>query len=328
MPYESERSVAMESVLKACTLCEAVRAGFRPHEVLEKKDRSPVTIADFGAQAVISHHLRLSFPSDPLVAEEDSRMLRQSENAEIRGWVTNHVKRMVPGLGDDEVLEAIDRGAGTGGPHGRFWSLDPIDGTKGFLRGGQYAVALALVEDGEVVVGVLGCPNLPLHGSEARGHEGCLFVAVRDEGAAMKGLADSVERRIEVSKAIQPSEVQFCESVESSHSSHQHSAQIAELLGVSKAPVRMDSQCKYGIVARGDAAIYLRLPTRESYMETVWDHAAGSIIVEQAGGRVSDMEGKPLDFSVGRRLSNNRGIVVTNGGLHDPVLRAVKRVFH
>ena len=189
-------------------------------------------------------------------------------------------------------------------------------------------MALALVEDGQVVVGVLGCPNLPIHGGEPDGEKGCLFAAVRGEGAAMRGFKEPVEQKIEVVKAIEPADVQFCESVESSHSAHQESAQIAERLGITSPPVRMDSQCKYGIVARGDAAIYLRLPTRQSYMETVWDHAAGSVIVEEAGGKVTDMEGKPLDFSLGRRLTGNRGIVVTNGGLHDPVLRALEQVFH
>ncbi|MDY6836954.1 MAG: 3'(2'),5'-bisphosphate nucleotidase [Thermodesulfobacteriota bacterium] len=327
MPYELERKVAIASVIRACTLCEAVRATFDPHKVLEKKDRSPVTIADFGAQAVISHYLALSFPKDPLMAEEASGMLREKENAGLRDLVTDHVRRIIPKLSDTEALAAIDRGAGKGGAKGRFWALDPIDGTKGFLRGGQYAVALALVEDGEVVVGVLGCPNLPLHGGEREDEKGCLFVAVRGEGAAMRRFKDPVEQKIEVVKANRSADVQFCESVESAHSAHQESAQIAERLGITKPPVRMDSQCKYGIVARGDAAIYLRLPTRQFYMETVWDHAAGSIIVEEAGGTVTDMEGKPLDFSLGRRLTSNRGIVVTNGGLHDQVLRAVKEVF-
>jgi len=327
MSYTSEREVAIESVICACTLCEAVRASFDPHKVLEKKDRSPVTIADFGAQAVISHHLALSFQNDPLMAEEASGMLREKENAGLRDLVTDHVRRLIPKLSDTETLAAIDRGTGKGGATGRFWALDPIDGTKGFLRGGQYAVALALVEDGKVVVGVLGCPSLPLHGGERDGAKGCLFVAVRGEGATMKGLEDAVEQKIEVVKTTRPSDVQFCESVESSHSAHGKSAQIAQRLGITKSPVRMDSQCKYGIVARGEAAIYLRLPTTQSYMETVWDHAAGSIIVEEAGGKVTDMEGRPLDFFVGRRLTSNRGIVVTNGGLHDQVLRAVKEVF-
>ena len=324
MTFELERRVGIESVLKACRLCETVRASLLSDEAIGKDDGSPVTVADFGAQAVVSHHLAATFPGDPLVAEEDSHLLCQGENVRLKEVVTNHVKRISHDLGDHEILDAIDRGSGEGGPSGRFWTLDPIDGTKGFLRGGQYAVALALVEDGLVVLGVLGCPNLPLDSSEPNGHRGCLFVAVRGEGSAMQGFKDSVGQRIEVKKLIHPSQALFCESVESSHSSHDHSARIAQVLGIDKPPVRMDSQCKYGIVARGDATIYLRLPTRESYMETIWDHAAGSIIVEQAGGKVTDMDGKPLDFSLGRRLTKNRGIVVTNGELHEPVLRAVQ----
>ena len=326
MPYESERHVAIEAVLKASRLCQAVRSTLCDHETCEKEDRSPVTVADFGAQAVVSHHLRGYFSNDPLVAEEDSHILRQPENTQLLELVTTHVKRVIPELSQDQILKAIDQGGGEGGPKGRFWTLDPIDGTKGFLRGGQYAVALALVEDGRVILGVLGCPNLPLDSREPNAHLGCLFVAVKGEGSAMQGLTEGVEQKIEVTRTTQPSEAMFCESFESSHSSHDHSAQIAERLGVIKPPVRIDSQCKYGIVARGDAAIYLRLPTKASYVETIWDHAAGSIIVEEAGGKVTDMEGKPLDFSLGRRLSSNRGIVVTNGGLHDQVLGAIQKV--
>jgi 3'(2'), 5'-bisphosphate nucleotidase len=327
MPYEAERRIAIESVLKACRLCETVHSHFLSNEAIGKEDGSPVTVADFGAQAVVSRHLVASFPDVPLVGEEDAGALRRRENALLKQVVIDHVKRITPDQKDHEVLEAIDRGSGEGGPKGRFWTLDPIDGTKGFLRGGQYAVALALVEEGEVILGVLGCPNLPLDVREPHGHRGCLFAAVKGGGSTMRGLNGGVERRTEVRKITHPSEGRFCESFESSHSSHEHAARIAEVLGLSKAPLRMDSQCKYGVVARGDAAIYLRLPTRQSYVETVWDHAAGSIIVQEAGGEVTDMAGKQLDFSSGRRLSNNRGIVVTNGQLHELVLKAVRQVF-
>jgi 3'(2'), 5'-bisphosphate nucleotidase len=326
MPYESERRVAIESVLEACRLCETVRSNLLSNEALGKEDGSPVTVADFGAQAVVSRHLAASLPNVPLVGEEDCGLLRRDDNARLRELVVDQVKRITPGQTDYEILEAIDRGSGEGGPKGRFWTIDPIDGTKGFLRGDQYAVALALVEEGQVILGVLGCPNLPLDLREPQSPRGCLFVAVKGEGATMRGLNDTSERRIKVTKNAHPSEARFCESFESSHSSHEHAARIAQILGLNKSPLRMDSQCKYGMVARGDAAIYLRLPTRQSYMETIWDHAAGSIIVQEAGGKVTDMAGQPLDFSLGRRLSNNRGIVVTNGALHDQVLKTVRQV--
>ena len=84
----------------------------------------------------------------------------------------------------------------------------------------------------------------------------------------------------------------------------------------------MDSQAKYGIVARGEAEIYLRMPTRADYREKIWDHAAGALIVEEAGGTVTDIMGRPLDFHHGRELSANRGVIVTNGRCHARVLEA------
>lgn len=80
-------------------------------------------------------------------------------------------------------MDAIDRGNYAGGAKGRHWALDPIDGTKGFLRGGQYAVCLALIVDGIVQVGVIGCPNLPLNHQQPEGERGALFIAVRGQGA-------------------------------------------------------------------------------------------------------------------------------------------------
>ena len=61
--------------------------------------------------------------------------------------------------------------------------MDPIDGTKGFLRGGQYAVCLGLLLDGKVVVGVMGCPNLPVDYTKPDGEKGVIFVAVKGQGA-------------------------------------------------------------------------------------------------------------------------------------------------
>jgi HAL2 family 3'(2'),5'-bisphosphate nucleotidase len=117
--------------------------------------------------------------------------------------------------------------------------------------------------------------------------------------------------------------VRFCESVESGHSAHGDAASVADRLGITAAPLRMDSQAKYAVVARGEADIYLRLPTRADYREKIWDHAAGALIVSEAGGTVTDIRGKPLEFHHGRELVANRGVIVTNGRLHDRVLAAI-----
>jgi len=218
------------------------------------------------------------------------------------------------------VLSWIDLGAADA-IGSRYWTLDPIDGTKGFLRGEQYAVALGLIENGRVVLGVLGCPNLPLDGDR-----GALFYATAEGPAYVRPLFGAgAAREISVGSLRKASEARFCESVESGHSDQSESAKIASLLGIQTEPFRIDSQCKYAAVARNDASIYLRMPTRKDYQEKIWDHAAGSVVVEAAGGRVTDIDGKDLDFTHGRTLDANNGVVATSGAIHDEVIEAVRR---
>jgi 3'(2'), 5'-bisphosphate nucleotidase len=225
-----------------------------------------------------------------------------------------------------DVFNSIDLGQYQGSKTGRFWTLDPIDGTKGFLRGGQYAVCLALIDNGHVQLGVIGCPNLTRNIHDESSGRGSMFIAVHGQGAFQRSLDSDKEHQIHVSPVESPSDTEFCESFEALHSAQDKAAKIAELLRISKPPVRMDSQCKYGVLARGEAGIYLRIPTRADYEEKIWDHASGSILMHEAGGRVTDIHGQELDFSVGRTLKLNKGIIATNGKLHSQVLEAVKSV--
>ncbi len=320
--YEREQQVAVAAVREAARLCRAVAAEISP-EVLAKQDRSPVTVADFGSQALVARTLAEAFPDDPIIGEEDSSELRQPESAAILDQVLRHVREIRSADGResvdaDTVCRWIDRG-GTTEYRDRFWTVDPIDGTKGFLRKEQYAVALALVVEGKVVVGALACPglNAVFHAVTGEG----AFVAPLDEGPG--GVANTAATRIHIGDRDDPSAARFCESVESGHSAHGDAASIAERLGITLPPLRMDSQAKYAVVARGDADIYLRLPTRADYREKIWDHAAGALIVAEAGGSVTDIHGRPLELHHGRELTANRGVVVTNGRLHDSVIAAI-----
>ena len=162
MPYDVERALALEAVIQACRLCQRVQQRLVAGSSIAKGDRSPVTVADFGAQAVISHLLAQGLADVPLLGEEDASALREPGQEGLREQVLDAVREVLPALSDTEIIGAIDRGNHGGGGRGRFWTLDPIDGTKGFLRLEQYAVALALIEDGQVVLGVLGCPRYPL----------------------------------------------------------------------------------------------------------------------------------------------------------------------
>jgi HAL2 family 3'(2'),5'-bisphosphate nucleotidase len=330
-PFEREQEAAVAAVRQAAKLCRSVAAGIRP-DVVDKKDKSPVTVADYGSQAAVCRALGTAFPNDPIVAEEDSEELRNPTNAAILDQVVQHVQALgMDGLQTaTEICEWIDRG-GTRGVPGRFWTLDPIDGTKGFLRREQYAVALALIVDGQVAVAALACPNLPLEPGIEGGEIGSIFTAVRGQGAFVLPLAGDFDtgggktlRPIRVSPRADPATARFCESVESGHSAHGDSAAIAARLGITEPPARLDSQAKYGVVARGEAEIYLRMPTRADYREKIWDHAAGVLIVEEAGGTATDIAGRPLEFHHGRELSANRGVIVTNGRLHAQLLETLQ----
>ena len=322
MAYEAELGAGIVAVRAAARVCRSVQQRLASAAALEKKDKSPVTVADFASQAIVCEHLMRTLPDDVVVGEEGSEELRQGEQAALLDAVVREVATETP-AGAAQVLDWIHRGGATATTD-RYWTLDPIDGTKGFLRGEHYAVALALLERGEVVVGVLGCPNL----DDGHGGVGALFTAVRGEGARALPLWDDASDgpTVRVSSLTSAAEARFCESVESGHSNQDQSARIASRLGITQEPFRIDSQCKYAVIARGDASIYLRMPARKDYREKIWDHAAGKLVVEEAGGRVTDVEGNALDFTHGRTLDANRGVVATCGPIHDRVIEVVRQI--
>jgi 3'(2'), 5'-bisphosphate nucleotidase len=318
MAYELEKQVAVAAVRQAAQLCETVRQTLVP-EAIEKNDKSPVTVADFGAQAIICRALAEAFPQDAVVGEEDAADLRQPEMAGPLATVTAQVQQHLATATAEDVLTWIDHG--NGAVSSRYWTLDPIDGTKGFLRGDQYAIALALVENGDLKVGVLGCPYLSFDGGE----RGLLFVAVRGEGAVMMPLSGGEPQPLQVVQDPQSAQFRFVESVESGHGNQSQQSAMAQAVGIQSPSMRMDSQAKYAAVAAGQAALYLRLPSPKTpdYREKIWDHAAGTLVVQEAGGCVTDMNGKPLDFSKTARFEDNRGVVVSNGTIHAAVLAAL-----
>ncbi|KAI4198017.1 MAG: hypothetical protein LQ346_002862 [Caloplaca aetnensis] len=342
--YTHELITALLAVQRATLLTQRVFHN-NAKGTLSKDDHSPVTVGDFGAQALIIAALRHNFPKDEIVGEEEASSLREKKSLAEQIYALVKESRLEdaeaeerlggPVKDEEAMLAAIDAGSSAGGDKGRIWALDPVDGTKGFLRGGQYAVCLALIVDGDVKVGVLGCPNLPVDdaaplsadvGGEGRG---VLFAAVQGEGATSRPLAKGAlaeGKKISMREVEDITQATFCESVEAAHSSHGDQAEIAKRLGITKESVRMDSQAKYGSIARGAGDLYLRLPVRKDYEEKIWDHAAGDLIVREAGGEVTDAEGKRLDFGVGRTLKRNKGVVAAPKGVHGTVLKVVKEV--
>ena len=316
-----KKQIAIDAVLKAMQLCEQVQVEMVSTDAIQKVDRSPVTVADFGSQALICKAIGDAFPDDVIVAEEDAQALK--ENPTLSARVTNYVNRFAKETASEHtVCKWIDKGSGEVGQH--FWTLDPIDGTKGFLRRDQYAIALAYIVDGIVELGVLGCPNLSYRLGTTDTERGCLFVAVRGEGTRLYTTTADFLEQVHVSEETH----RFAESFESIHGDSDAHSKIADAIGITESPVRMDSQAKYGIVSRGEASLYIRLPNPAypDYRECIWDHAAGMIVVQEAGGTVTDANGAPLNFLTGKRMRENRGIIATNGKLHQHVLNALSNL--
>lgn len=340
--YPKEMTHAARAVQLAGSLCRKVQFALQRGEKVSKSDDSPVTVADFAAQAVISYALARECPNVGLVAEEDAGEMRTAEGAGLRARVTAMVNDALSSvvdspLSEEEVMDAIDRGATDGGKTGSFWILDPIDGTKGFINGRQYAIALALMEEGEVTGGVLGCPNMPSDKIPRGATEiptaspGCMFVAYKGCGTMVSAL-DSEEPlkegvKITTAKVTDSREATYMESWgDSIVADHGFTSSLSADMGMTSPPVRIDSMAKYGALARGDTNMYLRFPP-ETYREKVWDHAAGAIVVQEAGGVITDGVGNSLDFSNGRFLDIEVGIVATSTPeLHATLLETISKV--
>lgn len=319
----TEASFAMNAVRQAALLVRQVQQEL-VSPALTKEDRSPVTVADFASQALIGHLLSESFPHDPLVAEEDSATLRAHDNGATLQQVTRFVQRSAAQATPESVCAWIDHGRVDSAP--RFWTLDPIDGTKGFLRCEQYAVALALVVEGKVDVAALGCPNIAGGGQPEIGGQGSLVIAVRGQGTWSTTLETPGEfKRLHVSARDDPSQARILRSVEAGHTNVSQIDTFAQALHVQANPVRMDSQAKYAVLASGEGELILRLlsPSKPDYREKIWDQAAGSLVLQEAGGRITDLNGKPLDFTTGRKLVKNRGILASNSLVHEAALKAL-----
>lgn len=366
--YAKELDVAVRVVHMACSLCQRVQEGLvsstSNDHVKSKDDDSLVTVADWGVQATVSLMLSESFSNQKvsIVAEEDVHTLSKSDSVGLLTAVVNTVNECLAeapkyglqspkeALGTSQILEAISRCNSTGGRNGRHWVLDPVDGTLGFVRGDQYAVALALIEEGKVVIGVLGCPNYPRKKEWLNHHQsyksmpkmsdtsdtwekGCVLYAQRGSGEAWmqplihgnkKHTWSNSAQRVQVSAIDDPALATFCEPVEKANTNHSFTAGVAHSMGLNKQPLRVHSMVKYAAIARGDAEIFMKF-AQSGYKEKIWDHAAGVIIVEEAGGVVTDAGGHPLDFSRGLYLEGlDRGIVACSGTtLHEKLIGAV-----
>lgn len=344
-PYAKELQLASLAVQRAALLTEQLLSAV-DKGALDKSDASPVTIADFAAQASIIAAIHSVFPDDDIVGEEDATALRSDPALLERTWdlatsvhlddAASEAHLHTPAT-RDELLDLIDLGAkGACTPTSRTWTLDPVDGTATFIRGEQYVVCLSLVENGVQKVGVLGCPNLRPSGRVSEGSvdregHGQMIAAVAGQGVTIRPMGTGALLPAQVLDKVpqitDTARVCFVDTrATKTHDLEAHGRVAAGLGCPWPNPVDLwSTQMRYAAIAvQGGCNAFVKLPLSEEYRSKIWDHAGGMLIVQELGVRVTDLEGRSVDCSQGRTLAHCHGMVVGPESVHDKILEAVK----
>lgn len=309
----------MDAVRRAAILCREVQRHHLGQS--EKAGHEPVTIADYGSQAIINQAIRAAYPHDGIMAEENGKQFMElvlpEQRAQIAKLVSAVMGRVVTEADVYEWLDYADDAATE-----RVWVIDPIDGTKGFLAMRHYVVAVGVLEAGQPTAAVMAAPAYP------NTERGMMFYARDGKAYRLPLMATDGAEEVRATTYTDSAHVRVLESVEKSHASHDRMEKVRAYAGYLDSPFeRVDSQEKYARIAAGDGELYLRLPRLHSTRgHSTWDHAAGAALIMAGGGKVTDIDGSPLDFTTGRVMTNNQGMIVSNGAIHERVLDAVGRV--
>ena len=310
-------SLLLETVRRACELCRRVRAA-SPGAHHQKGDTSPVTLADYGVQALVGRTLARQFPGEGVIAEESAAAFLALPPPERERGVRFVAQALGEPVGEADVVRWLDHGRGVRSP--RTWVIDPIDGTEGFVHGRAYAVCVGSLVGGEPREGIIGAPVSPLDAS------GTLFYS-DGGGAWAEPLEGGPARVLRVSDREDPESLRAVESYLMGRRSREVADRVYAAVGLDARRVRRyDSMLKYALVAAGAADVFLRGPRDiQKSPHHAWDHVAGAALVHGAGGRVTGLEGEPLDFGTGVAL-RNRGVLVSNGRAHARLVQAFARV--
>lgn len=349
-PYKKEITTAIKAVQQAAKISRTVLSD---HDlgIISKDDLSPVTVADFAIQALLTAIIHAAFPADQFVGEESSKDLRANPKLLDRVWnllsqIGIDQIELSPSLPKDksQMCEMIDWcGQGEPGGHDRVWIFDPIDGTKTFVRGEMYAVNIALLEKGKQVVSVVG---LPLLSTEAQApirddtidpkSVGSILFAAEGHGTHIRPLDrhpedESRDHQIPLHAAAEDLPLTALRSVtcygtldsgiDSVHEKVAKSLGIAfpfnDLLGWVP---------RWAILALGHANTTVWVYKKRTRRGKIWDHAGAMLLFEETGGKITDIMGRNIDLTVGRTLSANFGFVAAPKCLHKSVLETVQRV--
>ena len=186
-----------------------------------------------------------------------------------------------------------------------IWIIDPLDGTSDFIdKTGEFTVMIALVENQKPILGVIAWPT-----------EKTLFVAQKNCGAFR--YSDNKWKKISVTKI---SELPKCRTIGSRHHLSDKEKDFIEKIGI-KDFTSIGSSLKVGKISSGQAEVYI---TTTNKMKE-WDTAASHCIISEAGGKMTDMLGNELTYN-NENVYHQNGILVTNGLIHEKILREFKKL--
>ncbi|MFZ4467032.1 MAG: inositol monophosphatase family protein, partial [Phycisphaerales bacterium] len=245
--------------------------------VMDKGAAGPATVADLAGQVAAIRALRSAEgPRCRIMAEESLDEVDRLGGDALVERVVRALQDAGLALSRDEVRDTLAAGIDAGGADGECWALDPLDGTKGYLRGGQFAIAVGLLRDGVPVAGAVAAPRLAVRSTDAGA--GVVFLAAAGQGAWQEELlaaSGGARTPVRARPWSRGDAIRLGGSVERAHSASDALEAAASALGP-VVPVRVDSQAKYALVARGDADAYVRRSPSPDYRECAWDHVAGA----------------------------------------------------
>ncbi|KAH6695525.1 inositol monophosphatase family protein [Plectosphaerella plurivora] len=348
-PYTKELHTAIAAVQHAAALTRRVLAAANKSnasgavESVSKTDLSPVTVADFAAQALLTAAIRAVFPDDSFVGEETADDLRADPALLASVWdylqqaaslATTETNLTFPDS-PEHACELIDLpGRGVPGP-GRIWVFDPVDGTKTFIRGEIYAVNACLMIDGVQTVAVVGLPNLapdaipPLRNDtvDPDPNGGSILYAVQGHGSFIRPLvgAPSLAGTLIPQHDPRPSELRLVTSLDATSAAPGVHEKIASRLGVAyPGSDLLGWVARWASLALGHANVTYWVYKRRQRLGKIWDHAGAMLLFQEAGGKVTDLDGKEPNLIAGRQMVANYGWVAAPAGIHADVLKTVR----
>ncbi len=303
--------ICKNSVRLASYFCEEAFKQIESSRFI-KQDLSPVTIADYGSQLIILNSLNQEKITVPMIAEETWESLKKhDEESDIISIIDSILKKINIKIEKNEYenifhYQMPDEKSST------YFCLDPIDGTKGYLRGDQYAVALGLIKDGCAEMGILGCPRFGKYKKEMQGF---IAYAQKGHGAFYSDGNLKNEKAAQCRKKNTFEDMIVLGSIEKSHGNLSFVDHLCLDMKLKNSPLRMDSQAKYVALGANVGDLYIRIPSDPQRKESIWDHAAGIAFNEEAGGKVTDLNGDKIKFFPHEKLDANIGIIAS--GFHD-----------